>query len=527
MTETEIEGSVSAPHRACSQLNIRGLTDDTISRFILGLDNAPVLMSAAQAATDLQDAFATRLLNAGVFPNTAGEVLHALEKVDPGGPLATQRFFLVGEGSQLPATVADAQRNMRFLIACGPGPEGAEVVVSSFHPDQGMVEVMAWDHGSRGFNFYRTMPDSNAWVFAGNSRHALAGPSRRHGPFESHVNGNILMKELKTPWAHWHSPFAQVPATSLASQGLDTHPWVKRLEPGGAYTLEDETVRPGIVRWSTARADVLAAGSSTETPARMLEQLVSTMTVNLASSQTTSLAALGGSAPSVDLPSTFFVDADMLALVGLPTPPRLRVASSIYSQTLQDLRVGISDGGSFAQSGDTHFAFVVPERAFEDVATIREALRAGLVTPRLVAALLMVDISNPTFSSRRERLLPFINAVTWHGDGQEFCEAIAESIITSLGASVVGSAEAEFAANWSVGENFTDRFTEQLTAYYASIEQALTTTPGFTEIYSVAESRRDRVRELPIFESALLFSNSNLPRTPRRMTLAATAEGED
>ena len=143
--------------------------------------------------------------------------------------------------------------------------------------------MMAWDHGTRGFNFYRTMPDSNAWVFAGNSHHALVAPTRGHGPFESHVNGNILMKELKTPWVNWHSPFAQVPATSLASQGLDTHPWVLRLEPGGAYTLEDETVRPGIVRWSAARADAIAASESAETPARIIEQLLSTLTVNLTS----------------------------------------------------------------------------------------------------------------------------------------------------------------------------------------------------------------------------------------------------
>lgn len=524
MTQIEIDQAASPPHRACSQLNIRGLSDDTVSRFIHGLDEAPVLLSAEEATAQLRDQFAVRLLNAGIFPNTAGEVLHALEQIDAGGPLATQRFFLVGEGSQLSADVSNAQRNMRFLISCGPGPEGAEVVVSSFHPDQGMVEVMAWDHGTGGFNFYRTMPDSNAWIFAGNSHHALVTPTRGHGPFESHINGNILMKELKVPWVNWHSPFAQIPATSLASQGLDTHPWVKRLEPGGGYTLEDETVRPGIIRWSAARADAITAGTSAETPARMLEQLLSTLTVNLISSQTTSVSAVGGSSVQVDLPSTFFVDADMLGVVGLPAPPRLKLASSTYAQTLIDLAVELGDGDLFVQPGDTHFAFVVPERAFEDVATVREALRAGLLTPRLVASLLMVDFSNPVFSSTREALLAHLDGVAWNGSGPDFSEAVAHAIITSDKAATPGTAEASFAENWAVGEDFVAPFTARLNSYYALVEQAIATPEGFADVYGLAESRRNRVKDLPIFESQLLFSNSDLPPAARLMTVTASVE---
>lgn len=174
----EFEGAPSPPHRGCSQLMVPGLADDTVSRFVHGIDEQPALMSPDDAAAELNDPFAIRLLRAGIFPNTAGEVLQALEQADPGGPMSQQGFFLVGEGSQLPAEIDDVQRNMRFLITCGNGPDGADVLVSSFHPDQGMVEVVAWDAVSSGFNFYRTMPDSNAWVFAGNSRHALVKPTR-------------------------------------------------------------------------------------------------------------------------------------------------------------------------------------------------------------------------------------------------------------------------------------------------------------------------------------------------------------
>ena len=516
--------TASPPHRACSQLEVPGLGDDTISRLVLGLDEQPVLLSAEAAAAELNDAFAVRLLRAGVFPNTAGEVLHALEQVDPGGPLSRHSFFLVGEGSQLSADV-DAQRNMRFLVTCGLGPQGPAVVVSSFHPDQGMVEAMAWDDLIGGFNFYRTMPDSNAWVFAGNSRHALTGPTRGHGPFESHLNGNIVMKELKDPWVNWDSPKAQVPASSLAAQGLDTHPWVLRLDPGGGYALEDLAVRPAITRWSAARVAAIVAETATETPGRMLEQLLGTSTVNLHSSHTSSASAVGGSSPQVDLPSTFFVDADSFALVGLPGPPnRLQVSRSIYAQALVDFDVRLDDGGGFTQPGDTHFAFVVPERAFEDVATIGEALRAGLLTSRLVAALLMVDFPNPVFSPKREALTTHLAGVPWTGDGATYSEAVAEAILTSAQAGVEGTAESEFAARWAVGEAFVDAFSGELAGFYAQLDATLATADGFAAVYELAEWRRSRVKEMPIFESQLLFSTCNISPSPRRMTAAATVE---
>lgn len=525
MSAIQLDPNVtSPPHRACSQLMVQGLSDDTISRFIVNLDDFPTQMSVDQAAVELNDPFAVRLLRAGNFPNTAGEVLHALEQADPGGPLSQQHFFLVGEGGQLPADVANAQRNMRFLVACGAGAEGAEVVVSSFHPDKAMVEVMAWDATQGGFNFYRTMPDSNAWVWAGNSRHALSAPTRSHGPFESHVNGNILMKELKVPWVNWHSPFATVPTSSLVAQGLDSHPWVQRLDAGGAYALEEQTVRPGIVRWSTARAAAITTGTSTETPARMLEQVVSTLTVNLISSQTTSAFAVGGSTDQVDLPSTFFADADMLELVGLPGPPRLRVAAQTYAKVLTELEVTLTDGDGFTQAGDTHFAFVVPERAFEDVATVRAALKAALITPRLVASLLMVDFPNPIFSARRSSLARHFTGVAWAGDGTQFSDAVAQTIITSPEAGTADSPEFEFSQNWAAGVDFVSAFSQRLTTFYSRLEEALTAADKYTAIYELAETRRDLVKAMPIFESLMLFSTSTVPSAARFMTTSATVE---
>ena len=214
----------------------------------------------------------------------------------------------------------------------------------------------------------------------------------------------------------------------------------------------------------------------------------------------------------------------MLNVLGLPSPPRFKITAQMYAQTLKDLDVELGDGAAFAQAGDTHFAFVVPERSFEDVATIREALRAGLLTPRLVAALLMVDFPNPVFSTVRETLLQHLKSVAWNGSGTEFSDAVAQAILTSGSAAQDGSAEAAFAENWAAGEDFVAAFSPRLTAYYTLVEQALATSAGFTAVYGLAESRRSRVKDMPIFESQLLFSNSNLPSVARTMTITATVQ---
>jgi hypothetical protein len=86
---------------------------------------------------------------------------------------------------------------------------------------------MAWDHAKGGFNFYRTFVKTDtAWVFAGNSRNALTAATRARAPFESHRSGNVLMKELRAPWIHWHSIDAPVDNDVYAPDDpLRTHPW--------------------------------------------------------------------------------------------------------------------------------------------------------------------------------------------------------------------------------------------------------------------------------------------------------------
>lgn len=519
----------SPPHRACAQLMITGLPDGTLHRVILG--SGDTHESVVMNPNELGDLFAQLLLAKGVFPRTAGEVLESISSAVPeGDALRTHRFFLVGEDSQIPHSDGVAvPRNLRFLVACGAGTAGADILVSSFHPDQGVVEIMAWDHRGGGFNFYRTMPDSSAWVFAGNSKHALTEPTRGNGPFESHVNGHILMKELRFPWVNWHSPAALVTSSVLTSQGLQNHPWASRslLEAGGAYTLEDDIVLPAIARWTGARIDALRLGTAAETPRRLLEQVVDTLTVNLISSRTSSIAATSGSTPMVDLPETFFVDAPSMKLVGLQTPPSLAVASTFYSSALQSFEVRLEaqldDGSIFSQEGDTHFAFVVPERTTEDVETMKQATEAGIFTTRLLACLLMVDFPNPIFSARRAKLLAHIPDSPMSA-GPTFSQAVADSIIGSPEGTQAGTLEAEFAELWSIGDQFKDAFDSRLDSYYTALQARLSQQAGIDDYMRLAESRRAKVRTMPIAESPLLFATTNIPAADRRMSADGSVE---
>lgn len=497
------------------------LPPDTVHRFVVGEDARPRALDRAQAAAELRDPFATELLGAGVFPRSAGEVLSAFEQATgPDDPLRNARFFLVGEGSQLPFTPETAlvNRNLRFLASVGDGPEGPEVILSAFHPDTTDVELMAWDRAAGGFNFYRTVGNNSAWVFAGNSRHALLEQTEFKGPFESHTSGNFLMKELRAPWLHWHSPDAPVTASVFAADNpLRNHPWFQHRDPLGAFACETEVARPSVQRWTRARFATLRERGRIDRPARIMQQILGTPTVNLITSHTESRVAVD--ADEVGLPQTFFVDSQALTeLLGLPAPPKFTVRGDSYAASLNTFNFEMSDGEGFRRPGDAHFAFVVPERALEDEDVLRAAIDVGLLTRRLAACLLMVDFPNPVFSARRAHLLSHVPAAATIGDGDSsFAEEMAATIVDAADAAGEGSPEQEFAHLWASEDNWPTVLGRSLADYYDAVAGRLSSTDGFNAYCRLAESRRERVRAMPIFETPLLFPQTSIGRADRAM----------
>lgn len=496
---------------------------NALHRFVVGADPAPRKMTAAETKA-LGDPFATLLLARGKFPRTAEAVINGLRAAVPKShALKEQRTFVVGEGSQLPAAQADhAGQTLRFIVTLGRGPNGPDVLLSVFDPRaSGGIELMAWRRGTGGFNFYRsTGGNPPMWMFAGNSRDALRPASRGKGPFESHPSGSLLMKELKVPWQNWHSSFAQIPVTAFPKDDARRkHPWFTKKDPGGAYALEEGAARPAITRWAHRRfAPLRAKGGTVTEPGQIMEQILATPTANLITSQHESRGLRD--AADVDLPSTFFVDADALSLLlGLEFPPLFSVKGKIYKRCLEKFDVRL-DGGAVKQKGDTHFCFLVPERAFEDLEVLREAIEVGLITRRLAACLLMVDPWNPVYSGRREALLAHVPAsATIAQRKSTFSHDMAANILAAAEHAAADSPEAEFAERWKVGNAFKVPFNRILKQYYAAVEAKLKKQAGFEPYFQLAHERRLVFRgATPIGrEFSLLLPQTNINATGRRM----------
>jgi hypothetical protein len=520
------------PDETCRAFDsVAPLDPNVLHRFVVGADPAPRKMSPVEVKA-LGDPFASLLLARGEVPRSGEELLAKIKAAVPGDdPLKKQSSFVLGEGSQLASTKESAgvDRTLRFVVTLGTGPEGPDIFLSVPDPKQpNLIEVMAWDRKVGGFNYYRSTGDGAMWMFAGNSRDALRDSSRRKGPFESHPSGALLMKELKTPWINWHSPAANIPETAFAKNDpRRTHEWFKKKEPGGALTFEFEAARPAMTRWAKARfATLRKKGGTVSRPRQIMEQILDTPTVNLATTHIESRAL----SPSdrLDLPTTFFVDSEGLSdILGLDPPPAFTVTGKIYARCLDKFEVRMDDGQGFTPKGDTHFCFLVPERAFEDQVVLREAVEMGLVSKRLATCLLMVDPWNPIFSDRRRALLRHVPATATMAKGKSsFTRDMAKAILEAAEKGPAGTPEAEFAKRWKVGTGFAGAFNKLLNLYYAAVTAQLRTQAGFDGYFKLAEERRrDFQEKTRIAEFPLLLPRTNIAPVGRRMQQDGTVSG--
>jgi hypothetical protein len=514
---------------------IADLDRKSLNRLIVGADPRPRKMTVREVKA-LGDVFAATFFAKGRIPKTAEGVIEGIKAAVPKkSPLRTQKSFIVGEGSQvaMSAQTTAVDRSLRFLVTLGEGQNGPDVFLSAGHPRLvAPVEVMAWDRKKGGFNYYRSS-GPGAWMFAGNSRDAVRDSSRGKGPFESHPSGGLIMKELKAPWINWHSPDANIPP-SVFAPGDDrrNHEWFTQKEPMGALAFETEAARPATQRWAKARfASLRDGGGPVTRPRHIMEQVLGTpnrrrSTVNL----TTTMVENDALGPATDLflPQTFFVDVEGLTgTLGLQFPPAFTVSGRIYKKCLTKFEVRMEDDEGFVRKGDTHFCFLVPERAFEDQVVLREAIEIGLLGKRLAACLLMVDPWNPVFSERRASLLRHVPATARIVKGRSsFSQEMVTAILAAAKDGPPDSPEAEFAQRWKAGPNFKKPFNKLLSRYYKAVTGRLKTQAGFEPYFKLAEARRRTFHEMPISEFPLLLPKVNIKEVPRRMRANGTvAEG--
>ena len=130
-------------------------------------------------------------------------------------------------------------------------------------------------------------------------------------------------------------------------------------------------------RWAKARfATLRKSGGTVARPRQFMEQILDSPAVNLITTHVESKALT----PTVqlDLPAALSSTRGSLGqFLGLAAPPAFTVTGRIYAKCLEKFNVRMDDGDGFTIKGDTHFCFLVPERAFKDPVVLREVIRDG------------------------------------------------------------------------------------------------------------------------------------------------------
>jgi hypothetical protein len=495
----------------------------------MGRDPEPAPLDDAEIA-GLRDPFSTLVLSPGARPLNLRALLAALDAANaqPHG-LPEQKVFLVAEGGQIawsPETDGLA-REFRFLLTRSAPTAEPDLLISAstaIDSDDQFLQVVAWDPAAGAYQFYDRRGGN--WIWAGSSWDALDGSSRGQGPFDSHVNGALNMKEMKRPWINWHSQSASITDESLApTDSLRNEPLWRNRSNGEDF--ENKVARPGIRRWNRSRVTRCLKDNRLTRLPEFLRQALTTSTVNLVSSSVASDLIAPG--VPVDLPLPFFLDSDALVDTigldpGIDSIPT--VDGAVYLACIQKFDVALVDrAGRFRFPGDTHFPFVVPERAFEDLNVIEELLRLKVLTPKLAAAMLMVDFSNPVFSARRAHLLGYVPESASTGSPSDFIAAFTGAVEHAAPATASNSPEREFLDNWRLPDNAWRADSEsRIRAYFSAVLPRLQSLDAFAPLFQLAESRRREFRRRPLAEFRLTTPTTNIPEDAPLLEMTPAGE---
>lgn len=389
------------------------VTEDKIYRFIEGIDTCVVPMTEAEIEAKLQDPFAVNVLRQGEFPNNVDAIVADLSSLG-----LTQTSYVIGEGGQVPLTVAprSAPRNLRYVVTWGPSTSSAQVLLSAAAGgDSGFHQVISWDDASKKYNFYQLIPQVHSdqlplvWSWAGDSPMARAPETVGVGCFDCHHNGVIIMKELQVPWNNWHSERATI-ASAVVPEAVADEDLFKNKT--GAQVLE-QAIQGGFQTyyqsWLRARFDNQGGTIHLKDVPAMLRHITTNTTLNMQSSLIQSrLSDTSGGQTDVSLPVDFLVwDSVLNTLLGLDyTRPDVTFARNGYDKFVadNDFRLVQTSPPGYTEPGSTYFATFLPAPPSEDVFMISQMRSANIVDDKLIAAILLVDVANPVFSTKRDSL---------------------------------------------------------------------------------------------------------------------------
>ncbi|WP_226575463.1 hypothetical protein [Acuticoccus sediminis] len=505
---------------------------------IVGLDTPPGQVMTDAELDALADPFAVLALRRGERPQSVDAVVALLAAASARPEFAASAVperlsFVVGEGGQIPFTDATGRlaRALRFVVVLrgAAGPDGPPVVMISLDDrpgaGDGLLQILGWDPEKRAYNFYQRR--QGVWFHSGDGTRALNPPTRMTGPFDGHVNGSLVMKELRQPWLHWQSQTVGIAREAFApGHPIVNHPFFT--EARGAEILETQVIVPGIRRWTKARLDSAVNGGRIRGARTLFRQVVETTTVNLVASPTE--FSLIDDTTAVTVPLEIHLNREFWTAADILDPLAIRgrttVPGALYRVAVAELGVELREQRSgFARPGDSFFVLACPAPAFEDLDVIMTLIERGVLSRRFARALLAVDFANPIQSARRATLLRHFPDEGAAGTGDGSVEAAALASMAAAAAGSPGSVEAEVVARME-GDEAASRTAlgEELAAYVAAVRARLATPEGAHDLVRLVASRRRYFRTLGVseFDLTLPFSSEPEDADPLEMVADGT-----
>lgn len=390
-------------------------------RHVEGIDASPRTLSRPDTLRELGDPFGKAIAaSGGALPSNVGQVLALLDAGIGPGKLSNQTVFIVSETGQIPVQEApQLTRSERAIVARSDASGRQIVFVLPAMRADGILEIMGWDARKNLFNYYERkfsgVDDGVRWIWKGDSSHAWDPRTRNGFCFGCHRNGEPVMKEFKAPWQNWHSQNATIKDEAITEDSpLRKDPLFSVLAEN-RYLRKAENLENIVREWisRTNETQIAAFKAGKLSYRRLIAPLFRTTTINLQASQDVS----EGSQGPVRIPWSFFYNAralldgaqlecDGARAFGQSIP---EVPRQVYLEALAQLDFALHQSKDEVQyskkPGDTHFAFLVPEPSQADVDLVFRLVDEDLVSRRLAATALLVDVPNPVYSQLREALL--------------------------------------------------------------------------------------------------------------------------
>jgi hypothetical protein len=520
-------------------------------RFLAGIDACMKPMAAAEVSAELNDPFGQMLSRnaggAGVWPASISDLQQAIATALPSW--APPRSYLVGEGSQIPASLLDVKgqpvgrdgnRDFRYVLTWGANPSSPVIFLSGVPAGipggtpPPFLQVISFDPKKDDFNYYQFInnadvieggsnADRRTWSWAGDSTYARKPQTTGQGCFACHLNGGLNMKELTPPWNNWHSPQASVStlnvpvamANDSLFQTLTGADNLQTVFQGAMFSYTQQTVKAAIAKDRTVAK-----------PSELLRRLIATTTINFRASQIPS----SGSSDISALPNDFFLNDstfhDVLFLkYQFPDQKTLMIKRADFDQFVKNKQVAlVNTNGTpkYIQPGATFFAFFVPAPAYEDTKAIQQLINNKVISDKFAASVLMVDFTNPVFSQPRSSLMTYAAKITTgKADGTDIPNQFA-ALVTAAAAGTPAvdpahvakaTPEQQFLYYW----NQTDwqaACVTQIDAYLQAVGIRIGTIAGANDYLTLAISRGIQFANDPrlcnLNEMSLLLPTSSL-----------------